>query len=417
MSAAASPTRRRLARAASRAASLSALITLLPVAAQAQDRLVGTSALGAGVTADVVQFGGNGYAQPGGAGRDSIRLRSISQISVPLSVAVSLGSTWTVDLQSVYSTVRLGFDPRTGARQNLTLSGISDVRVRATGRLLNDGLVFTAGVNAPTGQTELSVDHLTVLRASAAPALGLSAPPVGGGPAGTVGLVAARKLGAWAVAVGGSYELRGTYQPVAALTAGAPSGDYQPGNVIRGSIGLDRLVGMHRLSITSAADVYATDELRDPTSSSARPLATVRLGPIVTTDIQLELAAPRVNEFVLWTSHRFRSQFERDGVKVNGSSANYIDGGLRTSVPLRRSLDLLVTADGRYHTGLSINQGLATSGVISGGGTLGLIARTGNLSLQPYLRAQAGSLSVRDSAAPSTSFVGGSVGFLVVTRF
>lgn len=409
MSAAFSKTRRRVA--------LAATAALLPAVAQAQDRLIGTSALGAGVTADVVQFGGQGYMQPGGAGRDSIRLRSISQISVPISLAVPLGSQWTVDLQSVYSTVRLGFDPRTGARQNLTLSGVSDVRVRATGRLLNDGLVFTAGINAPTGQTELSTDNLTVLRASAAPALGLSAPPVGGGPAGTVGLVAARKVGAWAVAVGGSYEMRGTYQPVAALTAGAPSGDYQPGNVIRGSIGLDRLVGKHRLSISSAADLYDTDELRDPTSSSAKPLATVRLGPIVTTDIQLQLAAPRVNELVLWTAHRFRSQFERDGAKVNGSSANYIDGGLRTSIPLRPSLDLLVTADGRYHSGLSINQGLATSGVISGGGTLGLIARTGNLSLQPYLRAQAGSLSVRDSAAPSTSFVGGSVGFLVVTRF
>ncbi len=409
MSAAFSKTRRRIA--------LAAMTAVLPASAHAQDRLIGTSALGAGVTAEVVQFGGNGFAQPGGAGRDSIRLRSISQFSVPISLAVPLGSMWTVDLQSVYSTVRLGFDPRTGARQNLTLSGVSDVRVRATGRLFNDGLVFTAGINAPTGQTELTADHLTVLRASAAPALGLGAPPVGGGPAGTVGLVAARKIGAWAVAVGGSYEVRGTYQPVAALTAGAPSSDYQPGNVIRGSIGLDRLVGKHRLSISSAADLFDTDELRAPGSSSALPLATVRLGPIVTSDVQLQLAAPRVNELVLWAAHRFRSQFERDGVKVNGSSANYIDGGLRTSVPLRPTLDLLITADGRYHSGLSINQGLATSGVVSGGATLGLIARAGNFSLQPYLRAQAGSLSVRDSAAPSTSFTGGSVGFLVVTRF
>ena len=181
---------------------LAAVTTLLPAVAQAQDRLVGTSALGAGVTTDVIQFGGKGYMQGGGAGRDSIRLRSITQVSVPISLAVPLGSMWTVDLQSVYSTVRLGFDPRTGARQNLTLSGISDVRVRATGRLFNDGLVFTAGINAPTGRTELTANDLTVLRASAAPALGLSAPPVGGGPAGTVGLVLARKIGAWAVAAG-----------------------------------------------------------------------------------------------------------------------------------------------------------------------------------------------------------------------
>ncbi len=393
---------------------------LLPTVVRGQDRLVGSSALGVGVTTDVIQFGGNGFLQGGGAGRDSIRLRNISQLSVPLSFAMPIGSQWTVDLQTVYSTVRLSFDPRTGPRENLTLSGVSDVRLRATGRLFDDGLVFTAGINAPTGKTKLGNDELTVLRASAAPALGLGAPPVGGGPAGTLGVVAARKIGAWAVAVGGSYEVRGTYQPVAALSAGAPSTDYQPGNVIRGSIGLDRLVGKHRLSISSAADLFDTDELRDGSaagSNSARPLATVRLGPIITSDVQLQLAAPRVNELVLWAAHRFRSQFERDGAKVSGSSATYVDGGLRTSVPLRPTLDLLVTADGRWHSGLSINQGLATSGVTSGGATLGLVARVGNMSLQPYVRAQAGSLSVRDSAAPSTSFTGGSVGFLVVTRF
>lgn len=391
---------------------------LLPAVLHAQDRLVGTSALGTGVTAEGIRFGGSGFMQPGATGRDSVRLRSIAQLSVPVSLAVPLGSQWTIDIQSLYSTVRLNTETRIGSTpQTLTLSGVSDVRLRATGRLLDDAVVLTAGINAPTGQTELGGDALTVLRASAAPALGLGAPPVGGGPAATLGIVVARQLGAWAVAIGGSYEQRGTYQPVAALTAGAPSTDYQPGNVVRGSIGLDRLIGKHRLSLSSAVDRFDADELRDPTRAGTTPLATVRLGPIVTSDLQLQLAAPRVNELVLWTSHRYRSQYERDGAAVNGSSANYIDGGLRTSVPLRPALDLLVTADGRWQSGLSIQQGLATTGVMSAGATLGLIARAGNLSWQPYLRAQAGSLSARDSAAPSTAFSGGSVGVLVVTRF
>ena len=72
MSAAFSKTRRRTA--------LAAVSALLPIAVHAQDRLVGTSAVGTGITTDVVQFGGNGYGQPGAAGRDSIRLRSIAQL-------------------------------------------------------------------------------------------------------------------------------------------------------------------------------------------------------------------------------------------------------------------------------------------------------------------------------------------------
>jgi hypothetical protein len=68
---------------------------LLPTVLHAQDRLVGTAALGTGVTAEGIRFGGSGYMQPGATGRDSVRLRSIAQLSVPVSLAVPLGSQWT----------------------------------------------------------------------------------------------------------------------------------------------------------------------------------------------------------------------------------------------------------------------------------------------------------------------------------
>ncbi len=401
---------------------LSAAFAATPATAHAQDRLIGSGALGVGATAEAVRFGGSGFFQPGVAGRDSIRLRSIEQISTPFSVALPIGTAWTVDVSSVFSYARLTADPKagtTGPERTTYLFGPSDVRIRATGRLFNDALVVTSGFNVPTGKTELDGNDLTVLQAVAAPALGLGTPPVGAGPSGTLGLIAARQIAGWAVAVGGSYEFRGTYQPIAALVAGSPSTDFTPGNVVRASLGLDRLIGKHRLSITGAADLYSDDILRDPlVPVTAAPIATVMLGPVYTTDVQLQLAAPRVKELVLWGSNRFRSRFERDGVEVAGTSGNYLDGGLRTSVPLTRTLDLLLTGDGRWHTGLAINQGLATSGVISGGGTLGLIKRAGTFSIQPYMRAQGGQLRPRvTGTTPTTSFFGGSAGLVIVTRF
>ncbi|MBA3917794.1 MAG: hypothetical protein C0516_04310 [Gemmatimonas sp.] len=394
----------------------------LPAALSAQDRLIGTGIIAAGATADVISFGGVGFQQPGVGGRDSIRLRSIEQFSVPVSLALPIGTAWTVDVQSAFSYARLTYDPKlgsAGSRTTSTLYGPTDVRVRATGRLFNDAITFTAGGNVPTGKTELTNSNLTVLRAIAAPALGLGTPPVGAGPSGTVGLVAAKQVLGWAVAIGGSYELRGTYQPIAAIAAGSPSVDFQPGNVVRGSLGLDRLIGGHRVSLTGAVDVFADDELRNPAAgSAAAPLATVTLGPIYTTDVQIQFAVPRVREFVLWGSNRFRTRYERDGREVAGTSGNYFDGGLRTSIPLSGSTDLLFTGDGRMHSGLAINQGLATSGVISGGGTLGLVHRAGTFTIQPYLRAQGGQLRPRiTGTAPRTAFFGGTAGLVIATRF
>ncbi|MCE2899862.1 MAG: hypothetical protein ACK5XT_06970 [Gemmatimonas sp.] len=409
------------ARSMRRSVALFPAVALTPALLSAQDRLIGTGALGVGATVDAISFGGVGFQQPGAAGRDSIRLRSIQQFSVPVSVALPIGTAWTVDLQSAFAYQRLTFDPKLGTagpRQTSTLYGPTDVRVRATGRLWNDALTLTAGFNAPTGKTELTSSNLTVLRAAAAPALGLGTPPVGAGPSGTMGAVVATQVLGWAVALGGSYEYRGTYQPIAALAAGSPSLDFQPGAVVRGSLGLDRLVGNHRLSVTGAVDVYSDDELRGPLGASAAPISTVRLGPIYTTDVQLQLAAPRLREFVLWGSNRFRTRYQLDGVERAGTSGNYLDGGVRTRIPLSGGTDLLLTGDGRWHTGLAINQGLATSGVISGGGTIGLITQAGAFSIQPYIRGQGGQLRPRVSGtAPRTSFVGGSAGLVIVTRF
>lgn len=403
-----------------RGVAAAALTAAAPALLSAQDRLIGSRVIGAGATADVVQFGSVGYQQPGIAGRDSIRLRRIEQYSIPISVAVPLSANWTVDLQTAMSWVRLTYDPKLGTAgsQGLaTLSGPTDVRVRATGRLFSDGVVLTMGANLPTGQTELNSAALTVLRAQAAPALGLSSPPVGAGPSGTAGLVLAREVMGWAVAVGGSYEMRGKYQPVAALTAGSSTVDFEPGDVLRGSVGVDRLISRHRLSATFAVDVFADDRLRDPTAATTVG-STVRLGPILTSDVQLQLAVPHTREVVLWGSNRFRTRFQRDGVEVPGTSGNYLDSGVRLRVPLTSGTDFLITGEGRWHTGLAIAQGLTTSGVRSGGGTLGLVTRFAGLNVQPYIRGQGGQLRPRIAgSAPRTAFWGGSAGLVLGASF
>jgi hypothetical protein len=399
-----------------RAAAL--LAPAIPAALGAQDRLLGLRAAGAGVTAEVIRIGGGGVPQAGVLG-DSARVTRVAQLSVPVTAVTPLGGAWTLDATAIYGSGRVTREGTTGARTTSALAGVSDVRLRATGRLLDEALLVTVGANLPTGRTELDAEQLTALRALAAPAFALVAPPVGQGPSGTLGVLLARQAGEWALVGGVSYEYRGEFAPVAALIAGAPSVDFRPGGVVRASLGADRPLGRHRLSAAVSADVFAEDRLRAGATGAAPPsgleLAQVRLGPVLTTDVQLQLAAPRLRELVLWGTNRWRARFARDGVTVPGSSGNYLDAGVRATLPLAARTDLFTALDGRLHTGLDLDDALTTAGVAGGALTLGLSRAAGPVTVQPFARAQAGQL--RFARLASASYTGASAGLTILTRF
>ncbi len=388
---------------------------LVTTSAGAQDRLVGLRALSGGVVFEQVSFGDDGLLQGSSAGLDSMRVQRATQLTVPMSASIPIGQAWTMDLTTVYALGEITYTaPGGGAEQTAALSGISDVRFRASGRFLEDALIITAGINAPTGRTELDLEQRTALRVLAAPALGMGSVPVGAGPSGTLGLLTAHQVGDWALAAGVAYEYRGNYQPVAALAAGAPSADFRPGSVVRVSAGVDGLVGQHRLSVTAMGDVYQPDVLR-----AGRPVANVRLGPVLGGDVQLQVAAPRLRDFLVWSAARYRSNFSRDGFTVENTNGMYFEGGARTGIPVGLRTDIVLGLDGRYHTGLAIDEGLPTSGVTSGTMTLGLSQRVGGLSVQPFMRGSLGRVQARGDARDSqrANFTGLAGGLVIVSRF
>jgi hypothetical protein len=388
--------------------------------AAAQSRLVTRHAAGLGAAFDVVRFGGSGIEQFGFAGRDSVRVRGATQLTIPVAVASSLGAGWRLDVTALHAMGRVTFDDaRTGASGAVTLRGTSDVRLRATGRFLLDGLVATVGVNAPTGRTTLGDGEYSALRVLVAPALALGSTPVGTGPSGILGLVASRLAGPWTVALGGSFEHRGRYQPVAALTAGTDAADFRPGSVVRTSMAAERLVGAHRLNLGLAADLFREDRLRGVVGGDGggASLATVQLGPVLTADAQLQLGAARWREVVVYSSALWRARYARDGLTVAGSSGRYVEGGLRAARPVRTGTDVVFAAAARVHSGLATDLGLATRAVRAGDFTVGLRSAVGPISLQPYLRGQAGVLGNRGGVLPSRSFRGFTSGLVLQGRF
>jgi len=402
-----------------------AALALLPMSLHAQERLVGTRSVAVGGSWERISFGGAGLTQSAFAGLDTTRVPSATQITLPIAASSPLMDGWRLDVTALYGAGGVVYRAPAGATRRATLGGVSDVRIRATGRLLRDNVILTVGVNAPSGRTALDGEEFSALRVLSAPALGLASAPVGAGVSGTMGVVVAQQLGSWAVAYGTSYEARGRSQPVAALIAGSGTADYLPGGVVRASLGADRLLGAHRLSLAASADVFADDRLRGGAvgDSAFAGLpdsdARVRLGPVLSADAQLIIAAPRVRELLAYSAYRWRAPFARDGRTVERSSGQYVEAGVRTVIPWGTRRDVMLSADGRWHSGLGVDQGLPTSGVTSGSVTTGVQFSRALLSMQPYLRAQVGSLAQRAArvASVTQSFVGVGGGLVVVTRF
>lgn len=392
--------------------------------ALAQERLLGTRTVGGSGYVESIHFGGDGVPQRAFAGRDSVRVTRATQLLLPVAVTTPLGARWRLDVTAFYARgqVQYADDTRGGATEAAVLDGVSDTRVRLTGRHFSEALTFTLGLNLPTGRASLAPGAFAALRVLAAPALGMGSPPVGAGASGTAGAVYGTRAGPWSLAFGASYEHRGRYQPVAALVAGAPSADFRPGGVIRASAGGERLVGAHRLTAAASVDFFSDDRLRTSATTGdtldlAPAEATVRLGPVISGDLQLLLAPGRLRELIVYSSYLWRAAYARDGRTADGSSGHYAAGGMRGAIPVASSTDVVLVGEGRWQSGLAINEGLPTAGVRAAMVTVGLSTRRSVLVVQPYLRAQVGSLRERAVAGgTSRPFTGLAGGIVLISR-
>ena len=379
---------------------------LAPGALAAQGTLAESGTLSAGPLYETVRFG-DGVAQPGLTAEGGVVVERASQWTVPFAATLPLGARWTFDLAGAYAagevTLR-GTDPTSGARA-YELRGMTDLRLRATGHLVGDNVLLTLGATFPTGNDALDREGLSALRVLGAPALGFQMPGVSVGRGATAGLVLARQVGGWAWALGGSYELRGSYNPVQAFTAGIANPDFDPGDAVHVSLGTEGLVGQHAMTLSVAADLFTGDELRD--GRGAAVIAATQLGPVYTASWQLRVGTRHFRELTLHATDRYRTRYEQGGARVAGSDGNYLDAGLRAVRSLGGRTDLLAGLNVRHQTGLEVDESLATAGAVAGGVTLGLSRALGGLLVQPYVRAQLGRLDTGGQRVSTTGFGGG----------
>lgn len=372
-------------------------LTAAPLAAQGREGRAASAATG--VVAESWRF-----ATP--LPVDSGLVDRVTQFSIPIGVAIPLSARWTADVSGAYTigSARLT-DSLGGNLRTLDLRGPTDMKLRVVGRLVGDALIVTAGVNAPTGLTQLGGDEVTALRLIGAPPLRMPSPTLGSGLGATAGVVVARQVGPWAVALGGSYEARAAYSPIDVAAAGAVAiSDLDPSNAAHLTLGADRLFGEHRVSLLGSYDLYGEDRLTFTGGGATNTSATFQLGPTVAVLALIELGVPGMRELSISAVNRYRAAFTGiDGETAVGSSGNSIDARIRARWGGAGRVGVLLGAEGRFDTGLDIDASLAAAAMTAFGGTLGVSLPLGGISLDPAVRAVIGTIDTGDVSTRATS--------------
>ncbi|MEP6834435.1 MAG: hypothetical protein ABJB74_13650 [Gemmatimonas sp.] len=345
---------------------------------------------------------------------DSLTIKGASQISVPFSVQLPLHAKWTGSITGAVASSHVDAESATGSVSR-SFTGLSDIRLRANGRLRGDGLQVTVGLNLPTGAVELSPEQNDVLRVVAAPALNAQVPIAGSGFGGTVGVILARQISGWAWALGAGVEKRGSYAPLDAQIAGLDSRtELNPGGAAHISLGSDGLVGQHRLSLGLVTDIFGKDQVELVSNDKSIRTEEFQLGPTMSAAAQLLVDNPRIRNLTLRLNDRFRSGFKNGaGEQVEGSSGNYLELGASGLIGPAGRTSLLVGADVRQHSGLSVDKGLIGALLTDVGLTAGLSIPTSTLEWRPTLHLSGGSIK---TAYVTTGMTTLSIGLTVIAR-
>lgn len=182
--------------------------------------------------------------------------RTISQIAIPLFVAVPVHRDVSVSLRTVYASGTL--------KDVGTISGIADAQLGVNYRQMFGPaeLVASLGIGLPLGSAELEGDELLVAALLNRPEFAFSVPGLRQGLRFAPGFTLAVPIEQTAVfGLGISYQLRQGYKPFTGFDE-----QYIPGNELLLTAGLDILYGSSsRLSMDAAFVFYGTDEFAQNT--------------------------------------------------------------------------------------------------------------------------------------------------------
>jgi hypothetical protein len=184
--------------------------------------------------------------------------RTVSQLTLPLVVVVPITSRLNFDVATSFARSEVA-EP--GVKTS-SISGLTDMLVRANYTLGNDAVVITIGANLPTGQYKIPEDQIKAAGQIGNDFLLFPTSSYGSGFSTTGGIALARTLGNWNVGLAGSVRKSTQFDAFEASNGtGVATMTFTPGDEVRARIGADRLFGDGRLTLGVTYSAFGKDEL------------------------------------------------------------------------------------------------------------------------------------------------------------
>ena len=185
---------------------------------------------------------------------------TVAQTAIPFVLSLPFTERFTMDITTAYAIT----DVISGGRSTSSIKGLTDTQVRGNYSFADQTVIFTFGLNLPTGQYTIPAGQ-----AAAAGQIGndfLSYPisSMGNGLAGTGGIAFARAMGAWNLGAGASMRKSTAF---AAFGDATSEFRFTPADEYRLNLGLDRPVGDGQLQFGLSFSAFGED-LADTTSYS-----------------------------------------------------------------------------------------------------------------------------------------------------
>ena len=178
--------------------------------------------------------------------------RSVSQFAMPLVVILPFGERLSVDVSSAFASSQVKANDSTVSE----VSGLTDTQIRANFRVGADNLLFTVGLNLPTGQYSVPADQQEAAGQIGNDFLYYPISSMGNGLAMTGGIAYARPFGDWNVGAGASARKSTEF---AAFEVSGSDFRFTPADEYRVSLNADRPVGDGSLSLGLVYSMFGED--------------------------------------------------------------------------------------------------------------------------------------------------------------
>ncbi len=260
--------------------------------------------------------GSGGVEQRGYTFGSGIELKQASQLSLPLAAGVPLGGRTFVDITASYAATTL--TAQDGTRQEIV--GLTDTQLRAA-YSLSSAVTLSAGLNLPSGVSQIATDQLSVVRSAAQNFLPFPVSSYGAGFGAAGGVVVVRRVGEWNVGVAGSARYISAYRPFS-----DSGGSYAPGPEAKIRVGFERLLG-ERTSITGGLTytTFGTDEF------TGVPTFVYRSGDRFIAELALARQWADGTQASAFAWSYWRSAADSAGAAVTQAGERIVHGGIAVS--------------------------------------------------------------------------------------